>query len=65
MNTHFAQQPLVETCRHIGAIFTYEEAEGEARACIVKGQHWWSLVQSTDGDESLWLAQLHQLRSNN
>ena len=40
MNTHFAQQQLVETCRHIGAILTYEEAEGEARACIIKGQHW-------------------------
>ena len=64
MNTHFAHQQLAETCRSIGAIFTYEEAEGEARACIIKGQHWWSLVQSTDEDDSLWLAQLHQLRSN-
>ncbi len=64
MNTHFAHQQLVETCRSIGAIFTYEEAEGEARACIIKGQHWWSLVLSTDGDDNLWLSQLQQLRSH-
>ena len=62
MNTHFAQQQLAETCRSIGAIFTYEEAEGEARACIIKGQHWWSLILSTDGDDNLWLSQLQQLR---
>jgi hypothetical protein len=62
MNTHFAHQQLAETCRSIGAIFTYEEAEGEARACITKGQHWWSLILSTDGDDNLWLSQLQQLR---
>lgn len=62
MNTHFAHQELAETCRSIGAIFTYEEAEGEARACIIKGHHWWSLILSTDGDDNLWLSQLQQLR---
>lgn len=62
MNTHFAHQQLAETCRSIGAIFTYEEAEDEARACIIKGQHWWSLILSTDGDDNLWLSQLQQLR---
>ena len=62
MNTHFAHQQLAETCRSIGAIFTYEEAEGEARAYIIKGQHWWSLILSTDGDDNLWLSQLQQLR---
>jgi hypothetical protein len=62
MNTHFAHQQLAETCRSIGAIFTYEEAEGEARACIIKGHHWWSLILSTDGDDNLWLSQLQQLR---
>lgn len=62
MNTHFAHQQLAETCRSIGAIFTYEEAEGEARACIIKGHHWWSLILSTDDDDNLWLSQLQQLR---
>ena len=37
MNTHFAQQQLVETCRHIGAIFTYEEAEGGAWCRVPTG----------------------------
>ena len=30
MNTHYAREQLAETCRQIGADFTYDEAEGEA-----------------------------------
>ncbi len=63
MNTHYAQQQLSETCRAIGAIFTLDEAEGEVRACIIKGQHWWSLIQGLDADDSIWHAQLQRIRS--
>ncbi|MGL4752689.1 MAG: hypothetical protein ACRCXB_09790 [Aeromonadaceae bacterium] len=62
MNTHYAREQLAETCRQIGADFTYDEAEGEARACIMLGLHWWSLVASTDGDDQLWYCQLQQLK---
>ena len=62
MNVFYAQQQLSETCRAIGAIFTLDEAEGEVRACIVKGHRWWNLIQTPDMDEGLWYSQLQQLR---
>ncbi len=62
MNTYLAHQDLVQTCQLIGANFSYDEAEHEARACITLGHHWWQLVANLDDDDQLWHHQLHQLR---
>lgn len=62
MNTYLAHQDLVQTCQLIGADFSYDEAEHEARACIMRGSQWWQLVADLDADDQLWHHQLHELR---
>lgn len=64
MNTAYARAQLQQTCQQLGALYTWDEAEGEIRACIQYDQHWWQLIQDCDEDDSLWYLKLQQLRES-
>lgn len=53
---------LRETCLALGANYVMDEAEGEIRATVIRGAHWWNLILSDQVGDDLWHQQLALLR---